>query len=179
MSSHRAALNLSLLCRYAAVAGLGCLITACSSAPGQQGLTTASLQSPPIGTVGQKQQAAYPPQRAVHGTAKAHSYQWSGNRDRMQAGAARSPVPASNVQSPHAQWKASPRAPETGVMRPVERTAYPPQSLNREIIVMPGDTLYSLANKHQVGMTSLMQVNQLHSPEIKVSQRLVLPAASR
>ena len=132
-------------------------------------------------------------------TFKTYQYKWNGNRQRIQAGGALKP--ASVAQSnPHQlasaatawkptatepvsnmTWKASPAAPVTATPKSgaSARHAMAHSTAGREIVVGPGDTLYSLATKHDVAMASLMQVNHLSSPVIKVSQHLVLPAASQ
>ncbi len=45
------------------------------------------------------------------------------------------------------------------------------------IDVQPGDTLYGLSKKHHVSVAALMSVNQLTSPNLKLGQKLALPAA--
>jgi LysM repeat protein len=125
-------------------------------------------------------------------------YQWNGNRERVQIGAL-APINAQHAvsQKPgstsHAQpnasagltWKASPR-----VQTPVsaqsidksvaaERGAAARNTADREIVVGPADTLFSLASRHNVSMSSLMAANHLTSPALKANQHLILPAAVR
>lgn len=45
--------------------------------------------------------------------------------------------------------------------------------------VQPGDSLYSIAKRHNVALSALMEVNQLKSPNLKPGQKLVLPANAR
>ena len=47
----------------------------------------------------------------------------------------------------------------------------------QSIDVQPGDTLYGLSKKHHVSVAALMSVNQLTSPNLKLGQKLALPAA--
>ena len=44
----------------------------------------------------------------------------------------------------------------------------------REIIVMPGDTLYSLARKYRMGLNRLRSINQLTDDQIEVGQTLLV-----
>ena len=132
-------------------------------------------------------------------TFKTYQYKWNGNQHRIQAGKALKPATVAQ-SNPHQlasattawkptatepvskmTWKASPAAPATATPKSgaSARHAMAHSTAGREIVVGPGDTLYSLATKHDVAMASLMQVNHLSSPVIKVSQHLVLPAASQ
>ena len=45
--------------------------------------------------------------------------------------------------------------------------------------VQPGDSLYSIAKRHKVALSALMEVNQLKTPNLKPGQKLVLPASAR
>ena len=45
--------------------------------------------------------------------------------------------------------------------------------------VQQGDSLYSIAKRHNVPLSALMDVNQLKSPNLKIGQKLVLPANAR
>jgi murein DD-endopeptidase MepM/ murein hydrolase activator NlpD len=47
----------------------------------------------------------------------------------------------------------------------------------QNIEVQPGDTVSSLARKHNVPIADLMQANDLRSPALRPGQRLVLPSA--
>lgn len=166
------------------------LVTAgCASAPG--GMTTASIRPRP--DEGMMQRPAYSPSstlgarpiataslpvRTRQPAFKTYQYPWNGNRERIQTG---SVAPILNPAQQPITWKTSPvvapsrlasNAPAFASSAPVKSYAS-----GREIIVAPGDTLFSLSTKHNVSMTSLMQVNRLPSPAIKVSQRLFLPAA--
>lgn len=47
------------------------------------------------------------------------------------------------------------------------------------ITVRSGDTLYGLSRRHGVSVSALMQANGLASPNIRVGQKLALPAAGR
>ena len=51
------------------------------------------------------------------------------------------------------------------------------QSSGHTIDVQPGDTLYGLSKKHHVSVAALMSVNQLTSPNLKLGQKLALPAS--
>ncbi|HET7909431.1 MAG TPA: LysM peptidoglycan-binding domain-containing protein [Nitrospira sp.] len=44
----------------------------------------------------------------------------------------------------------------------------------REIIVMPGDTLWSLARRYRMGLNRLRSINQLMDDEIEVGQTLLV-----
>ena len=131
-------------------------------------------------------------------TFKTYQYKWNGNRQRIQAGAALKPAsvapsnpnqlasaatqwkPTAPEPVSNMTWKASPAAPASATSKSGASVSHAMahSAVSREIVVGPGDTLYSLATKHDVAMASLMQANHLSSPVIKVSQHLVLPAAS-
>ena len=51
------------------------------------------------------------------------------------------------------------------------------QNTGTTIDVQPGDTLYGLAKRHGVSIASLMDANQLTSPNLKPGQKLVVPVA--
>ena len=179
------------------------VIGGCGMAPGQNGITTASLRpteplvqksySPyaPASTIGAAMpRPATPPRQAaasaVPRTFKTYQYQWNGNRERIKTGGALTPAhaaapittasinaPRQDYRSaPRVTWKASPAAPE----RSAAAVASPG---GNDIVVAPGDTLYSISSKHHVPMASLMQANHMTSPVVRASQHLILPAASR
>ena len=50
-------------------------------------------------------------------------------------------------------------------------------SHDNTVEVEPGDTLYSIAQRHRVSISELMSVNSLSSPTLQPGQRLMLPAA--
>src|SRR5690606_34352635 len=59
--------------------------------------------------------------------------------------------------------------------------ATPPVSVSQPersqmIEVQAGDTLYGLSRRHQVSLAELMSVNGLTSPDIRLGQKLYLPA---
>ena len=79
----------------------------------------------------------------------------------------------------------------TPTSRPVTRSA-PAQAVDRpaparttraatapEIEVQPGDTLYGLAERHDVSISQLMTMNGLTSPVLRPGQRLMLPKGAR
>ena len=45
---------------------------------------------------------------------------------------------------------------------------------NREIVVKAGDTLWSLARTHRIGLNRLRSINQLIDDQIEVGQVLLL-----
>jgi len=152
-------------------------MSACGSASGPGSMATASLpMRPSEGLVARPYTGHAPASTLGAPRANSQNYNWNGNRDRLQAGAA--PAAAYPITAPPRQtapliWKASPQA----AALPAAASVTAPAA--REVVVAKGDTLYSLANKHNVSMSSLMDANHLTSPNLKVSQRLVLPAASR
>lgn len=189
------ALTPKCLCQIFAAAALAAVVSGCGSTGQQNGLTTSSLRPQPGPGVMQQRPERYQPYPAASAAGappyqtantmpysagqtgsqpgyKTYQYPWNGNRERIHTGAAwqptATPAPASNVT-----WKASPTAPAAGM-----QLAKGPYA-GREIVVAPGDTLYSLAARHDVAVASLMQANHLQSPVIQVSQRLVLPATGR
>lgn len=171
----------------------GLFVSGCGMAPSQNGMTTASLRPRPeeglvlrpypsltpastLGAPMTARPAKVPVQAGYTGSPKplkTYHYNWNGNHERLQAGAAQSPptTPVSNMK-----WKPSPVAGPKSAQLPMSRAPLNRAAAGREIIVGPGDTLYSLATKHDVTMAGLMQANHLNSPTIKVSQHLVLPA---
>lgn len=53
------------------------------------------------------------------------------------------------------------------------------RAASRVITVAPGDTLYGLAQRHQVSIATLAETNHLASMTLKAGQRLVLPPYAR
>ncbi len=171
-----------LLCAFA----IGALVTGCGTASGPGSFTTASLPPRPVEGMVQQPRTGYAPAATLGapmtrtGPRAGQVYQWNGNRERVQVGSA---APASaQMATPRIEptpasltWKASPRAPGPSDSKASTQAA----ATSRDIIVGPGDTVFSIASQHNVSMSSLMQVNHLTSPELKVSQHLVLPAAVR
>lgn len=185
----------SMLSRLPSIArlagfGLALLTAGCAAAPG--GMTTASIRPRP--DEGMMQRPAYTPSSTLGApqgarpitTAslqaptrqpapfKTYHYPWNGNRERIQTGA----ISQRTREASTIKWKAS--APGSPVRLASNATQTAPVETHtpaREIIVSPGDTLFSLSTKHNVPMTALMQANNLQSPAIKVSQHLILPAA--
>ena len=163
---------------------IGALVTGCGTASGPGSLTTASLPPRPVEGMVQQPRTGFAP-AATLGAPMARPaigapqpYQWNGNRDRIQAGAAapalgRSDTARMQSTPPSLTWKASPRAPMPSDIKADAQQA----ASTRDIIVGPGDTLFSIASKHNVSMSSLMAANHLSNPTLKVSQHLVLPAA--
>ena len=159
---------------------LALLTAGCAAAPG--GITTASIRPRP--DEGMLQRPVYTPSSTLGArpitTAslpnhsrqpvpfKTYQYPWNGNRERIQTGAI---APKSELAS-NINWQTTPSP-----VRFASNGSFTPRETARQIIVAPGDTLFSLSMKHSVPMTALMQANNLQSPVIKVSQRLVLPAA--
>lgn len=95
-------------------------------------------------------------------------------------------TPAGSYPQP-APVAAVPAMPEG--RRPLQRVAgeqrvamaTPPASVSQPergqmIEVQAGDTLYGLSRRHQVSLAELMSVNSLTSPDIKLGQKLYLPA---
>lgn len=95
-------------------------------------------------------------------------------------------TPASSYAQP-APVAAAPAMPEG--RRPLYRAAgeqrvamaTPPVSVSQPergqmIEVQAGDTLYGLSRRHQVSLAELMSVNGLTSPDIRLGQKLYLPA---
>lgn len=73
-----------------------------------------------------------------------------------------------------------PSAAATAALNPVPAERRPAQAMSRtrpavrEIIVMPGDTLWSLARKHRMGLDRLRSINQLTDDQIEVGQTLLV-----
>jgi murein DD-endopeptidase MepM/ murein hydrolase activator NlpD len=61
---------------------------------------------------------------------------------------------------------------------PSERGAAPStMASGEEIVVQPGDTLYSLSRAHHVSLAELMSANSLSNPNVHPGQKLHLPSA--
>ena len=58
--------------------------------------------------------------------------------------------------------------------RPPAAATLRPNPPLREIIVMPGDTLYSLARRYRMGINRLRSINQLTDDQIEVGQALLV-----
>lgn len=185
-----------------------CLITACGSTNAYNGMPTASLKAPTIPAQGMVRRPAskyvpasgtgvpVPPDRSSRAFAsepvdypgaqgfKPFQYQWNGNRERIKEGAPwkpeiqQQPLPSDNSsRSSNVVWQATPLPP---LRDDSEASAHGPgRQSSRDIVVAPGDTLYQLANKHQVPVLALMKINHLPSASIRVGQHLSLPAAGR
>ncbi len=176
------------------------LFAGCGMAPGQNGITTASLRPRPAEPLLAKPYSSYAPASTVGAamparpaaasqqamaaapprTFKTYQYQWNGNRERIKEGASTVATPSAPTASATKHnagllWKTSQPAPPASKSGTRDKPPKPPL----DIVVAPGDTLFSLSTKHNVPMASLMQVNHMTSPIIRVSQHLVLPAASR
>jgi LysM repeat protein len=163
------------------------LAAGCGTASGPGSFTTASLPPRPVEGMAGTIRTAYAQPSAVgapmarRASGPAQPYQWNGNRERIQVGTAapglaRNDTPQLAAAAPSLTWKASPRA---ATASEPKASIQPVPAVSHDIIVGPGDTLFSIASKHNVSMSSLMQTNHLSSPTLKVSQHLVLPAAVR
>jgi murein DD-endopeptidase MepM/ murein hydrolase activator NlpD len=60
---------------------------------------------------------------------------------------------------------------------PSERAAPSTMASGEEIVVQPGDTLYSLSRAHHVSLAELMSANSLSNPNVHPGQKLHLPSA--
>lgn len=65
-------------------------------------------------------------------------------------------------------------APSQKASHPVATTR-PVTGNSREIEVQPGDTLYSLAQRHGASISELMSLNGLRSPAVHPGQKIILP----
>ncbi len=100
----------------------------------------------------------------------------------------RAPLPPVTSNRPLAD--APPTLPNTaGLSKPFDRPkAATPAALpagakatipaGEMIEVQQGDSLYSISKRHKVAIAALMDVNQLKTPNLKVGQKLVLPATT-
>lgn len=61
---------------------------------------------------------------------------------------------------------------------PSARPAMQAALSGNEIIVQPGDTLYSISRAHHVSLAELMSANSLSNPNVHPGQKLILPGAS-
>lgn len=127
-----------------------------------------------------------PPYRAAYGS-PAHQPD-----DRQQGFQAPSydstyrPQPQSRVAAlpPHSNREplrsapATRAAPDRTANRPAPQRATPAANAH-EIEVEPGDTLYGLAERHDVSISQLMTMNGLTSPVLRPGQRLMLPKGAR
>ena len=49
----------------------------------------------------------------------------------------------------------------------------------KEITIQPGDTLSEIANRYQVSITTLKQINKIHNPnQLQAGAKLILPSNS-
>ncbi len=81
------------------------------------------------------------------------------------------PAAAFGGQRPAAQAPSyQPYRPATAV------AAAAPAAKGQLIEIQQGDTLYGLSKRHQVSINELMQVNELKSPNLRLGQKLYLPA---
>ena len=62
---------------------------------------------------------------------------------------------------------------------PSPRSGAVPVSAGATIDVQPGDSLYSIAKKHNVSVAALMDLNGLKTPSLKPGQQLRLPSNAR
>ena len=85
--------------------------------------------------------------------------------------------PAQSAQVPPVAYAPPQQTPEIlNSTRPSASQAM--QERGRMIVVRRGDTLYGLSRRHGVGLTALMNVNNLRSSAIKPGQKLYLPAGA-
>ena len=68
-------------------------------------------------------------------------------------------------------------APPTPAPSPLSAPSIPQRQATTTIIVAPGDTLSSIAQKHRIGVGELMRANSLTSEKIVAGQRLIIPSA--
>lgn len=174
---------------------VGSALSGCSVSAAPGSLTTASLPPRPAEGMARTPPTSYAPASAIGAPMTARdasgtAYRWNGNRERVHVGDAASAVqphnittasisPSASLSPSHMQWKATPRAlGRTAPKREAASAAVPATAAN-EIIVGPSDTLFSLASRHNVSMSSLMTANHLQSPVLKAGQHLTLPATVR
>ena len=75
------------------------------------------------------------------------------------------------------QWSLGPSVTPAVNALPAKRAATASMSQNppiREIVVMPGDTLWSLAHRYRIGLNRLRSINHLTDNQIEVGQILFL-----
>lgn len=91
-------------------------------------------------------------------------YQWNGNPERLSVG-----------RNGSDDAVRQPRIVPNGLAKATPQT--PPDA--RIVIVQKGDTLHSLAGRHNVTVASLNQANRLSGAPLQIGQRLVLPPVAR
>jgi LysM repeat protein len=179
----------------------GSALSACSMGQTSGSLTTASLPPRPAERKVHSPLADYRPPSTVGapraaqlGSGPASAYRWNGNHERVQVGTAVASSKPAGLATPtvtgpetgvpvRMAWQASPQAPvptaapARAEVRP--RPAGPIKRIANDIVVGPGDTLFSIASRHNVSMSGLMTTNHLDSPVLKVNQHLTLPVAGQ
>lgn len=128
------------------------------------------------------------------------SYQTAATQPYRQAPSAqdyeRRPVTAYPPQSRHQETSVALTPPTSGVGHEISRPRSAPPAApvaedkkaepqtakqrggnSRVVEVQPGDTLFSLAQRHRASISELMSINGLASPSIRPGQKILLPQA--
>ncbi len=62
-------------------------------------------------------------------------------------------------------------------VQPLEAASGSPERAAQQIVVGPGDTLYSIGRRYKTSVVKLMDLNQLSDSNLTVGQRLIVPAS--